>query len=60
MERQAGLQVVEEGKLSAEALVDAVETALDAPPPGAVGLDTGGAAITAGILRDLATARMTA
>ena len=57
LERQSGLQVVEEGALSAEALVVAIEAALDAPPPGAEGLDTGGAGITAGILRDLAAAR---
>ena len=60
LQRQAGLQVVEEGELSAAALVDAVETVLDAPPPGAESLDTGGAGVTAGILRDLAAARMAA
>ncbi len=60
LERQSGLQVVEESGLSAEALVGAVEAVLDAPPPSAEGLDTGGAAMTAGILRDLAVARMDA
>ena len=57
LERQSGLQVVDEGGLSAVALADAVEAALDAAPPNAAGLDTGGAAATAGILRDLGAAR---
>jgi predicted glycosyltransferase len=57
LERQSGIQVIDEDALSTEALIGAVETALDAPPPGAEDLDTGGAGVTAAILRDLAAAR---
>jgi predicted glycosyltransferase len=53
LERQSGLQVIEEDALSAEALIAAVEAALDAPPPVARDLDTGGAALSAEILTDL-------
>jgi predicted glycosyltransferase len=60
LERQSGLRVVEEGALSAETLVDAVEAALAGPPPSADGLDTNGAGVTSGILRGLAEARMEA
>ena len=60
LERQSGLQVVEEGELNAQALVRAVEAALDAQPSAAHGLDTNGANVTAGILRDLAAGRVAA
>ncbi len=57
LQRQSGLQVVDEGGLGAAALANAVEAELDAAPPSADGLDTGGAGVTAAILRDLGTAR---
>ena len=60
LERQSGLQVVEESELSAEALVHAIEATLEARPPAAQRLDTDGARVTAGILRDLAAERMAA
>jgi predicted glycosyltransferase len=60
LERQTGLQVVEEHELSAQALVRAIDAALDGASPEIRGLDTNGAAVTAKILRDLAAGRVAA
>lgn len=57
LETRSGIRAIPEDALTPERLAEAVDAALDAPPPDATGLDTGGADRSAALLAEWAAAR---